>query len=266
MEKITIPNTKLTISKFIFGTGSLIKNIREKKQLYVLSKAIENGFTHFDTAPLYGFGSTEKLIGCILKNNQKLSVTAKVGMYPTYGLNPNMPKIYCIRLFYKLTREMNFNFNTAVVNFSIKKAKISLENTLKNLKRDRVDIYMLHEPMYQLLSCDEWSSFFENLKKEGKIRYSGLASDANNLLDFIKNSKIKLFDILQVNDSLDQQEASILIKNQLPLQITYGYFSSAKTRNIDHLNILKKIKIRNNNGAIIVSSNNCEHIKNLSQA
>ena len=33
MEKITIPNTKLTISKFIFGTGSLIKNIREKKTI-----------------------------------------------------------------------------------------------------------------------------------------------------------------------------------------------------------------------------------------
>lgn len=124
---------------------------------------------------------------------------------------------------------------------------------------------MLHEPMYQLLSCNEWATFLENLKKEGKIRYSGLALDANNLLDFIKNSKTKLFDILQVNDSIDQQEANILIRNQLPLQITYGYFSSAKKRSIDLLNILKKIKIRNNNGAIIVSSNNYEHIKELSQ-
>lgn len=266
MQKISLPNTQLTVSKFIFGTGSLIKNIREKKQLYILSKAIENGFTHFDTAPLYGFGSTEKLVGSILKNNHQLSVTAKVGLYPPYGLNPNVAKIFCIRIFYKLTRKMNFNFNTAVANFSIKKAKISLENTLKNLRRDCVDIYMLHEPIYKLLFCDEWATFLENLKKEGKIRYSGLGLDTKNLVDFIKNKKIKLFNILQVNDSIDQQEANILIKNQLPIQITYGYFSSAKKRNIEDQNILKKIKTRNKNGAIIVSSNNLENIKNLSQA
>lgn len=266
MQKITIPNTKLTVSNFIFGTGSLIKNIREKKQLYILSKAIENGFTHFDTAPLYGFGSTEKLVGSILKNNHQLSVTAKVGLYPPYGLNPNTVKISCIRIFYKLTRKMNFNFNTAVVNFGIKKAKLSLENTLKNLRRDCVDIYMLHEPIYKLLSCDEWAIFLENLKKEGKIRYSGLGLDTKNLVDFIKNKKIKIFNILQVNDSIDQQEANILIKNQLPLQITYGYFLSAKKRNIEDQNILPKIKMRNKNGAIIVSSNNCENIKNLSKA
>jgi hypothetical protein len=264
MKKITIPNTKLTVSKFIFGTGSLIKNIREKKQLHILNKAIEYGFTHFDTAPLYGFGSTEKLVGSIIKNNHQLSVTAKVGLYPPYGLNPNVLKISCIRAFYKIIRTLNFNFNTAVVNFEIKKAKISLENTLKNLRRDCIDIYMLHEPIYKLFFCDEWRTFFENLKKEGKIKYSGLGSDTKHLVDFIKNKKIKLFDILQVNDSIDRQEANILIKNQLPLQITYGYFSSAKKRNIDHLNILSGIKIRNELGAIIVSSNDCKNIKELS--
>ena len=265
VEKITIPKTQLTISKLIFGTGSLIKNIRKKKQLYILNTASENGFTHFDTAPLYGFGSTEELVGDFLKNNHKLSITSKVGLYPPFGLNPNILKISCIRLFYKLTRKMNFNFNTAIINLSVKKAKISLEKTLRNLKRNCVDIYMLHEPVYKLLFFDEWLNFFEKLKEDGKIRYSGLGLDTKNLISFIKNDKIKLFDILQVNDSLDQQEANILIRNKLPLQITYGYFSSAKKRNIDHQNILPKIKIRNKNGAIIVSSNNPENIKNFSR-
>lgn len=266
MEKIKIPKTQLTISKFIFGTGSLIKNIRKKKQLYILSTASENGFTHYDTAPLYGFGSTEELVGDFLKSNHKLSVTSKVGLYPPYGLNPNIIKISCIRFFFKLTRKINFNFNTAILNFNIKKAKISLENTLRNLKRDCVDIYMLHEPVYKLLFIDEWLSFLEKLKKDGKIRYSGIGGDSKNLISFIKNDKIKLFDILQVKDSLDQQEANILIRNQLPLQITYGYFSFIKKKNIDYSNILPEIKKRNKQGAIIVSSNNCEHIKKLSQA
>ena len=67
MYKIEIPNTNLKVSRLIFGTASLIKNLRVKNQLYILDCAIQNGFSHFDTAPLYGLGSTEKLLGDILK-------------------------------------------------------------------------------------------------------------------------------------------------------------------------------------------------------
>ena len=100
MIKIKIPNTNLIISKIIFGTGSLIKNFTKKKQLFILKKAVDCGFTHFDTAPLYGFGTTESYLGDILKKNLHLTVTTKVGLYPLFGINPNLIKSFSISFYF----------------------------------------------------------------------------------------------------------------------------------------------------------------------
>ena len=59
MNMITIPNTSLQISKFIFGTGRIV-NIYNKSERQKLLKFIECGFSHFDKAPYYGFGNSEK--------------------------------------------------------------------------------------------------------------------------------------------------------------------------------------------------------------
>jgi hypothetical protein len=266
MFKITIPGTNLNISKLIFGTASLIKNIRKKKQIFILNTAIENGFTHFDTAPLYGFGSTESVLGEVLKKNYNLTVTTKVGLYPFYGLNPGHSKIFAIRIFQKLTRKLFPNYSKPFINFNLKQAKKSLENSLKNLRRDCIDIYTLHEPCEKLIDSDEWKIFLEGLVKEGKIKFYGLALNAKNLKTFIQNKQNQLFNILQVQDSTIYKEADILTQNNLPFQITYGYFSTALKNNkkMNYLNCLKEVLMRNKTGSIIISSNNIKHISEIS--
>lgn len=266
MYKIEIPNTNLKVSRLIFGTASLIKNLRVKNQLYILDCAIQNGFSHFDTAPLYGFGSTEKLLGDILKKKSNITVTTKVGLYPYHGLNPSTYKLIYIRTLQKLTRKNFPNLYKPFLDFNIKKAKKSLENSLKNLQRDCIDIYMIHEPCFDQINILEWKNFLDNSIKEGKIRYYGLAGNIGNVAKFIEDKK-KLFNILQVQDSLENQEADYLIKKKITLQITYGYFFSSlinKAEKVNHINFLKKILSRNNTGAIIISSNNPKHIEDLS--
>ena len=266
MHKIKIPNTNLKISRLIFGTASLIKNLRKKKILHILDCAIQNGFSHFDTAPLYGFGSIEKLLGNILKRNSNITITTKVGIYPYYVFNPNLYKLLYIRILQKITRKKFLNLHKPILNFDIKKAKKSLESSLKNLQRDCIDIYMIHEPIFDQINLIQWRNFLENSIKEGKIRYYGLAGPVSSLVKFIED-KYKLFNILQVQDSLENQEADYLIKKKLRLQITYGYFSASlnsKVESVNHINFLKKILTRNNTGSIIVSSNNLKHIKDLS--
>jgi D-threo-aldose 1-dehydrogenase len=266
MYKIKIPNTNLKVSRLIFGTASLIKNLRLKKQLYILDCAIQNGFSHFDTAPLYGFGSTEQLLGNILKKNSNITITTKVGLYPYHGINPNAYKLFYIRILQKIARKNFPNLQEPFLNFDIKKAKKSLESSLKNLQRDCIDIYMIHEPCFDKINLFEWKNFLENSIKEGKIRYYGLAGKVSSLVKFIEN-KQKLFNILQVQDSLENQEADYLIKKKITLQITYGYYFSSlngKLENVNHINFFKRILTRNNTGSIIISSNNPKHIENLS--
>jgi aryl-alcohol dehydrogenase-like predicted oxidoreductase len=207
------------------------------------------------------------VLGEVLKKNSKLTVTTKVGLYSFYGLNPSHSKILAIRIFQKLTRKLFPNYSKPFINFNLKQAKKSLENSLKNLQRDCIDIYTLHEPCEKLINSDEWKIFLEDLVKEGKIRYYGLALEAKNLKTFIENNHNQLFNILQVQDSTIHKEADILTQNNLPFQITYGYFSTAlkNNKNMNYLNCLKEVLTRNKTGSVIISSNNFKHILEISK-
>jgi len=271
MKIITIPNTNLKISKIIFGTGSLIKNYTVNQQLLVLRTAVDCGITHFDTAPLYGFGSTEGIVGLILKKNINLTVTTKVGLYPLLGSNPNSIKIFSQRIIQSLSRRAFSNFTNPfdltkpIIDYNVLRARKSLENSLKNLKRETVDIYMIHDPNDIMCFSEEWQTFLSNIKKEGKIKFSGLAYSSQYQNLFINKKNFKLFNILQLKDSLLYKEADILKKYNLPFQITYGYFSSIKKKenNFNYINYLKKIFARNKKGAVIISSNNTKYITKL---
>jgi hypothetical protein len=92
-----------------------------------------------------------------------------------------------------------------------------------------------------------------------------LALNSKNLKTFIDKNDKKLFNILQIEDSLSKKEADILKDNNLPYQITYGYFSKEK-KILDFQNVIKKILNRNSTGAIIVSSLKQNHIEELSRS
>ena len=262
MKKIIIPKTNLILSKFIFGTGRIVNVYSKKKRQDILEKAVDVGFTHFDTAPYYGFGNSEKDLKEILRKNTNLTVTTKVGLYSPGGSNQSMLEVFLRKSIGKIYS----NLSKPIINFSIKWAKHSLEESLRRLGRNSIDIFVLHEGTHELLSTDEWKKWIESLKKDGKIRYFGLASTCNRLNTFIENNNQQIFDILQVQDSLDLREADLLKKNKLPFQITFGYISSIKKNEIkfDFQDILRRITHRNPEGSIIISSRNKKHLDKFS--
>ena len=85
MKKIILPKTELAVSKFIFGTANLFSAGTNKKRQEILSAAVDVGFSHFDTAPYYGFGLAESDLARIFKEHPELTFTTKVGIYPPGG-------------------------------------------------------------------------------------------------------------------------------------------------------------------------------------
>jgi len=83
MQQVKLTNTQLNVSKLIFGTGSLMRIPFRSVRLKLLESACELGFTHFDTAPLYGYGNCEREIGEVLEGNPFLTVTTKIGLKPS---------------------------------------------------------------------------------------------------------------------------------------------------------------------------------------
>ena len=259
MQLIQILNTNLKTSRFIFGTASLFNVGARKERLNLLSAAVDHGFTHFDLAPYYGFGMSERDMSFILKKHPFISVTTKVGIYSPGGENQSAASIF-LR---KLAGRVYSPISRPSINFSIAQAQISLEGSLRRLGRDHIELYMLHEPTWDLLNSEEWLKWLETKVQAGLVGNFGLALTADKLEPFLEK-KSKLTNVVQVLDSLDRKEADILPSYAKPLQITYGYLSAMYDRGpkISVEDALKAALGRNKDGAIIVST---KKIKRLEQ-
>src|SRR5688500_13589047 len=85
MRKILLPDTDLQVSRFIFGTAGLFNAGMPERRLELLESAFDQGFTHFDTAPYYGFGAAERAMKPFLARHPEATVTTKVGIYSPGG-------------------------------------------------------------------------------------------------------------------------------------------------------------------------------------
>jgi D-threo-aldose 1-dehydrogenase len=248
----------MCVSKFIFGTGSLLRcgNARQRQNL--LFQAAEAGFSHFDTAPYYGFGMAERELAPLLKARLELTVTTKVGLYSPGG-EEQSPSSIIIR---KLAGRIMPFLSRPERDFSVQRAQKALEASLSRLGRDVIDFYALHEPIMALMHTQEWQRWLEDKVKEGKIRHFGIAPGVRYLEAFLK-APSALTGLIQMQDSLQNREADLLQRYNRPYQITYGYVSHARKAGFKGggREILLAALKRNIQGAIIVSTTKLAHLR-----
>ncbi len=267
MKKNVLPNTSLEVSHLGFGTASLHHLVRSRDRKSLLAVAMDSGFTHFDTAPMYGEGMAERELGRFLKVARKqVTIATKVG-FPTIAAFQHLPPLlYAHRALSKIgQRILPGQWNYRPRNLRLESVEQSLFRSLKALRTDWIDLLMVHEPhstdVDALLRLVQW---LERQKASGCIRYLGLAGSAICCVKM--NRQIPgLFDVLQVEDSLVKKEADTVIADGLPMQITFGYMRSAadKHSNIDGQAIIKAALARNVDGMILASSRYPDRLKML---
>lgn len=257
MKKVSISGTDLEVSKFIYGTADLFNLRGANARRRLLSNVVDAGFTHFDTAPYYGFGLAERELAPILRANSQITVTTKVGIYAQGGEQQSPASVFMRKALGRVIKPLS----KPSIDFSIERAKDSLESSLRRLGRDRIDIYTLHEPQIDLLDSSEWNRWLQDCVAEGKVRYFGLALTADQLSPFLKQGKV-LGQVIQLLDSLSGKEADILSSYSRSMQITFGYVSSAsRDQNPPKVvEILQAALRRNATGAVIVSTKRQERL------
>lgn len=165
MEYRKLGKSDLKISRISFGCMSLKDDQAENEK--ILHKALEYGINYFDTADLYDKGMNETSVGKALKGKRKQAVIAtKVGnrwRADGSGWDWNPGKKYILS---------------------------AVEESLKRLQTDYIDLYQLHggtidDPI------DETIEAFELLQKQGKIRYYGISSIRPNVIhEYVRRSNI----------------------------------------------------------------------------
>lgn len=179
MRTVKIRGTEIQSSEFAFGTASLHRVGDRSARLGLLSHAVASGFTHFDTAPLYGYGQTERDLAKILSAHPRLTVTTKVGLLPPGGTRQPRSSVLARKAIGKVIPGLS----RALVVENVAAAETSLVGALMRLGRATTDILLVHDPLVGVHTTDEWLSWLEGVRDRGLARAIGVAAEPAALAD-----------------------------------------------------------------------------------
>jgi aryl-alcohol dehydrogenase-like predicted oxidoreductase len=193
MKYTTLPNTEIKVSKICLGTMTFGQQNTEAEGHEQMDYSLEKGVNFWDTAEMYSvpareetFGSTEKIIGTWFKKTgrrEEVVLASKIA-----GPNPN----------FTYMRDKN--------DFSPASIKYALDNSLKRLQTDYLDLYQLHWPERKTnffgqrgftVQEDGWEDNIHavldtlgDFIKEGKIKHIGLSNETPwGIMRFLEESK-----------------------------------------------------------------------------
>ncbi len=150
MQSRELGRTGLEVSGISLGAGQIASTghgrVSEENAHSVLREFLENGGNFIDTAR--GYGESERFIGDYLRRNNppdNLVIASK-----TWELDPA-------------------------------DIRLELEESLRLLGRDCIDLYYMHEPPVDPLAMDDVLETYERLRREGKIRAVGASVKGANV-------------------------------------------------------------------------------------
>ncbi|MGE3272856.1 MAG: aldo/keto reductase, partial [Chloroflexota bacterium] len=154
MRYITFGRTGLEVSQLSMGCNRLGDPGGDPAQWPpVVQRALEMGVTFFDTSNSYNQGRSEEVLG---------QVTSGLATPPVIATKGGVPV--------ETNDYPNREFSAATI-------QQAAEDSLRRLRRDAIDLYMLHSPSVKQLETHTWAEAIDRLKAEGKIRYFGISTD-----------------------------------------------------------------------------------------
>ncbi|MFM0739580.1 aldo/keto reductase [Paraburkholderia xenovorans] len=147
---IDTPVSRVGLGTWAIG-GRMWGGADDKQSIATVRDAIERGINLIDTAPVYGFGRSESVVGeALVGIRDKAVIATKV------ALDWNDQE--------KVTR-----------NSSVARIRKEIEDSLRRLRTDYIDLYQVHWPD-TLVPFDETATELERLRRDGKILAIGVSN------------------------------------------------------------------------------------------
>lgn len=166
MEHIRIPGLTREASRIALGTwaigGWMWGGTEESEAIATIHAALDEGINLIDTAPVYGFGRSEELVGKALAGGRRdqALIATKVGL--DWGSGKILRKSSPARL------------------------RQELEDSLRRLQTDVIDIYQVHWPD-EATPFEDTAATLEDFRREGKIRTIGVSNFSPAQMDRFRN-------------------------------------------------------------------------------
>ncbi len=199
-----ISDTGISVTCFGFGgasMGNMYTVAHDDQALMAIRAAYEAKVRYFDTAPMYGFGKSERLYGSVLKDQPRdaFVLSTKVGRLILAGKPTPESEETCF---------VEINDAHTVFDYSRDGVLRSLEESRERLGIDKIDIVYIHDPDVQDCfqeALDEAFPTMVELKSQGVIGAIGAGmNQAEMLCDFAKNADFDCFLLAGRYTLLDQ--------------------------------------------------------------
>jgi len=198
MQLRQLGKSNVKVTPIILGTwaigGWMWGGTDEKKSIEAIKASIENGITTIDTAPAYGMGLSEEIVGKAIQGKRdKVVIATKCGLRWD-------EKDQTVR-----SPHRDFRKNPVDIRHDLSSQSIfhECEQSLKRMNIDVIDIYQIHWPDPSAPIEESWNAMAE-LKKQGKVRAIGVSNFDLDLLK--KTHAIHPIDSIQPPYSLVRRE------------------------------------------------------------
>ena len=153
-EFVNIPSTQLKVSRVALGTwamgGWMWGGTDQRESVATIHAALDQGINLIDTAPVYGFGVSEEIVGTALEGIRDRAIIAT-----KTGLEWRDGKVYRNATRARIMQEV--------------------DDSLRRLRTDYIDIYQVHWPD-PLVPVEETAEAMRSLYELGKIRAIGVSN------------------------------------------------------------------------------------------
>lgn len=153
MQTTALSCTDLIVSRACLGTMTFGMQADELESTRILNHALSSGINFIDTANIYSGGASEEILGKALKGRrQQVVLASKVrGAMGSGSLDSGLARAAMER---------------------------ALENTLRRLQTEYLDIYYLHQPDYDV-RLEETLETLDRMIRSGKVRFGGSSNFAS---------------------------------------------------------------------------------------
>lgn len=183
MRYTMLGKTELKVSQATIGTwaigGAGWGDVNKKESMEAIETMIERGVNLIDTAPFYGLGESEKIVGEVIRDKRD-----DIVLLTKAGTGWDEKGVPFKRSDYK----------------SILK---DCEESLQRLKTDYIDLYLIHWPD-EVTPIEEMMDAMNKLKQDGKIRFIGASNFSKE--EVLESEKYVSFDVLQHPYSMVAQD------------------------------------------------------------
>jgi aryl-alcohol dehydrogenase-like predicted oxidoreductase len=202
-ELATIPGTALKVSPVALGTwaigGWMWGGTDEAASISTIRAALEYGINVIDTAPVYGFGRSEEIVGKAIAEGRlrsRVVIATKTGLEWQHG--------------------------SVFRNASRARILREVDDSLRRLRTDHIDIYQVHWPD-PLVTMEETAEAMHTLFIHGKIRAIGVSNFSINQMERFR--RVAPLHVLQSPYNLFERgiEADLLPYCRKNKIATFGY-------------------------------------------